>query len=106
MNEHPAPHPRPDAPAVKVALLGCGVVGSQVARLLHEQADDLAARVGAPVELVGVAVRRLGLPRDVDLPDEVLQDPIWERSGRTERGRDACRVGMSRKWRDGSGDAP
>ena len=33
----------------------------------------------------------LGLP-DVDLPDEVLQDPVWERSGRTERGRDACRV--------------
>jgi alpha-glucosidase len=33
----------------------------------------------------------LGMP-DVDLPDEVLQDPIWERSGRTERGRDACRV--------------
>ena len=29
---------------------------------------------------------------DVDLPDEVLQDPIWERSGHTERGRDACRV--------------
>ena len=34
-------------------------VGSQVVRLLHEQADDLAARVGAPFELVGVAVRRL-----------------------------------------------
>jgi alpha-glucosidase len=33
----------------------------------------------------------LGLP-DVDLPDEALQDPIWERSGRTERGRDSCRV--------------
>ena len=33
----------------------------------------------------------LGMP-DVDLPDEALQDPIWERSGRTERGRDACRV--------------
>jgi alpha-glucosidase len=33
----------------------------------------------------------LGLP-DVDLPDSVLQDPIWERSGHTERGRDACRV--------------
>ena len=46
----------------QVALLGCGVVGSQVARLLHEQADDLAARVGAPVELVGIAVRRLGMP--------------------------------------------
>jgi alpha-glucosidase len=35
----------------------------------------------------------LGMP-DVDLPDEVLQDPIWERSGRTIRGRDACRVPM------------
>jgi alpha-glucosidase len=33
----------------------------------------------------------LGLP-DVDLPDEVLQDPVWERSGHTVRGRDACRV--------------
>ena len=27
-----------------------------------------------------------------DLPDEVLQDPVWERSGRSERGRDGCRV--------------
>jgi alpha-glucosidase len=26
------------------------------------------------------------------VPDEALQDPIWERSGRTHRGRDACRV--------------
>jgi homoserine dehydrogenase len=60
--------PRP----VRVALLGCGVVGSQVARLVHEQADDLAARVGAPVELVGIGVRRLGLPRDVDLPAELF----------------------------------
>src|SRR5215472_1626616 len=44
---------------LKVALLGCGVVGSQVARLLSEQATDLAVRVGAPLELVGIAVRRL-----------------------------------------------
>jgi homoserine dehydrogenase len=57
---------------VKVALLGCGVVGSQVARLLQDQAGDLAARVGAPVELVGIAVRRLGLPRDVDLPEDLF----------------------------------
>ncbi|GAC69067.1 glycoside hydrolase family 13 protein [Gordonia soli] len=33
----------------------------------------------------------LGLP-NVDLPDEALQDPVWERSGHTERGRDGCRV--------------
>ena len=65
MNEH---SPKP----VRVALLGCGVVGSQVARLLHEQAGDLAARVGVPVELAGVAVRRLGLARNVDLPEELF----------------------------------
>ncbi|MYR05991.1 DUF3459 domain-containing protein [Gordonia sp. SID5947] len=33
----------------------------------------------------------LGLP-NAELPDEALQDPVWERSGHTERGRDACRV--------------
>ncbi len=36
----------------------------------------------------------LGLPNVDDLPDEVLRDPVWERSGHTERGRDGCRVPM------------
>ncbi len=57
---------------VRVALLGCGVVGSQVARLLTEQADDLVARVGAPLELVGIAVRRIDRSRGVDLPRELF----------------------------------
>src|SRR5687767_6698891 len=60
---------------LKVAVLGCGVVGSQVVRLLHEQAGDLAARVGRPVELVGVAVRRIDAPRDLGegvLPEGLL----------------------------------
>ncbi|GGX79904.1 glycoside hydrolase family 13 protein [Streptomyces anandii] len=34
----------------------------------------------------------LGLPEVEDLPEAVLQDPIWERSGHTDRGRDGCRV--------------
>lgn len=34
----------------------------------------------------------LGLPEVEDLPDEVLQDPKWQRSGHTDRGRDGCRV--------------
>jgi len=34
----------------------------------------------------------LGLPEVVDLPEEVLADPIWERSGHRVRGRDGCRV--------------
>ncbi len=57
---------------LKVAVLGCGSVGSQVVRLLQEQASDLAARVGAPVDLVGVAVRRLDAPREVDVPEGLL----------------------------------
>jgi homoserine dehydrogenase len=48
---------------VRLALLGCGTVGSEVVRLLHAQSADLAARVGAPVELAGIAVRRLGRDR-------------------------------------------
>ncbi|GAA4060477.1 homoserine dehydrogenase [Nonomuraea soli] len=52
---------------LKVALLGCGVVGSQVVKLMREQAGDLAARIGAPLELAGVAVRKLGRKRDVEI---------------------------------------
>ncbi|WP_047871634.1 homoserine dehydrogenase [Nocardiopsis sp. RV163] len=52
--------------AMKVALLGCGVVGSEVVRLVNEQSEELAARVGAPIEIGGIAVRRLGRDRGVD----------------------------------------
>ncbi|NJC73344.1 homoserine dehydrogenase [Planosporangium thailandense] len=52
---------------VRIAVLGCGTVGTEVVRLLHEQAADLTARIGAPLQLVGVAVRRLSRDRG-DLP--------------------------------------
>jgi homoserine dehydrogenase len=52
---------------IRLALLGCGTVGSEVVRLLHRQAEDLTARIGAPLEIVGIAVRRLGRERG-DLP--------------------------------------
>jgi homoserine dehydrogenase len=56
-----------DLPAkkIKVALLGCGVVGSEVVRLLHDHHDDITSRVGASVELVGIAVRRPARVRDL-----------------------------------------
>ncbi|MGA8245753.1 MAG: homoserine dehydrogenase, partial [Nocardioides sp.] len=57
---------------LNIAVLGCGSVGSQVVRLLTEQAGDLAARVGAPVRLVGVGVRRIDAPRDVEVPEGLL----------------------------------
>jgi alpha-glucosidase len=34
----------------------------------------------------------LGLPEVHDLPVDVLDDPVWERSNHTEKGRDGCRV--------------
>ena len=51
------------AAPLRIALLGCGVVGSQVARLLTEQAASLAARAGGPLEIAGIAVRRPGAER-------------------------------------------
>ncbi len=58
--------------SVRIALLGCGVVGSEVARLLDENADELANRVGARLELAGVAVRRLGRDRTTSGVDPSL----------------------------------
>jgi len=43
---------------LRVALLGCGTVGSEVARLVSTQQADLAARIGRPLEIAGIAVRR------------------------------------------------
>lgn len=57
--------------SIRVALLGAGSVGSQVARLLLEHGDELAARIGARIELVGIAVRNLDARRDADLPKEL-----------------------------------
>ena len=54
----------PDPAELTVALLGAGTVGSQVARLLRETADDLAARAGAPLRLVGVGVRDISRQRE------------------------------------------
>jgi homoserine dehydrogenase len=52
---------------LKVALLGCGSVGTEVARLLTTHATELAQRVGTPVRLTGIAVRRLGVDRAPDI---------------------------------------
>ena len=68
---------------LKVALLGCGTVGSMVARLLIEQADDLEARIGRPLELVGIAVRRLELERP-GIDRTLLTDDALSLAGRAD----------------------
>ena len=59
---------------IRVGLLGAGSVGSQVARLLIENREELAKRVGAELELVGIAVRNKSAKRDVELPKELLTE--------------------------------
>lgn len=68
-----------------VTRYGGGEVGVARARAM---AMAMLALPGAVFLYNG---EELGLP-NVDLPDAVLQDPVWERSGHTERGRDGCRV--------------
>ncbi|GAA3767567.1 homoserine dehydrogenase [Microbacterium kribbense] len=57
---------------LRVALLGAGAVGSQVADLLLTHSAELADRAGAELELAGIAVRDVHAPRDVELPAELL----------------------------------
>ena len=73
---------------------GGGPVGLARARAM---AQVMLALPGAVFVYNG---EELGLP-NVDLPDEALRDPVWERSGHTRRGRDASRVPIP--W---EGDAP
>ncbi|MCU1438635.1 MAG: homoserine dehydrogenase [Naasia sp.] len=57
---------------LRIALLGAGSVGAQVASLLLEHGDELAARVGARLTLTGIAVRDLDAPRSAAIPRELL----------------------------------
>ena len=61
---------------VGVAVLGLGNVGSEVVRIIAESAPDLAARIGAPLELRGAAVRRVAADRGV--APELLTDDVDE----------------------------
>lgn len=58
--------------SLRVALLGAGSVGANVASLLLHHADELEARSGARLELVGVGVRDLEAERTPAVPKELL----------------------------------
>ena len=62
------------ASPLSVVLLGGGTVGSAVAQLLVEQAEDLTARIGRPLELKGVAVRDASKPRSGISAELITQD--------------------------------
>ena len=59
---------------IRVGLLGCGTVGSGVVTILDREADDIAARTGARLEIVRVAIRDVGRDRGLPLAPEVFTD--------------------------------
>jgi homoserine dehydrogenase len=61
---------------IGIAVLGLGNVGREVVRIIDESSADLAARIGAPLELRGVAVRQVSGDRTV--PAEMLTDNVEE----------------------------
>ncbi len=95
-----------DSPAPPTWTLSNHDVVRHVTRYGGGELGARRARAMALVQLAlpGVAYlyngEELGLP-NVELPDWALQDPMWERSGRTERGHDGCRVPLP--W---EGDTP
>jgi homoserine dehydrogenase len=60
------------APTVRVALLGCGNVGGALADILLTRQDDIAARTGIHLELVGIAVADATRPRSNTIPKELI----------------------------------
>ncbi|MDX8032995.1 alpha-amylase family glycosyl hydrolase [Lentzea sp. BCCO 10_0856] len=68
-----------------VTRYGGGALGEQRARAMT------LVELALPGVIYLYNGEELGLP-NVELPDWALQDPTWERSGHTERGRDGCRV--------------
>jgi homoserine dehydrogenase len=67
---------------VGVAVLGLGNVGTEVVRIIEESAEDLAARIGAPLVLRGIGVRRVADDRGV--PVGLLTDDIEELTSRED----------------------
>src|SRR3954465_7061592 len=65
-----------DERPVGIAVLGLGNVGSEVVRIIEDSASDLSARIGAPLVLRGVGVRRIAGDRGV--PVEMLSDNVEE----------------------------
>ena len=59
-------------PEIRVGMLGCGTVGTAVARMLHEHGDDVERRADVRVRITRVAVRDASASRTAPLPAEAF----------------------------------
>jgi alpha-glucosidase len=83
----PVGHPRPNG-------IGVGDEQPNAVLGLRRARAATALMLALPGSAYLYQGEELGLPEHTALPDEVRQDPTWERSGGTERGRDGCRIPM------------
>src|SRR5687768_8842922 len=89
---------------VRIGLLGCGTVGGGVIQLLHANAENLAARIGAPIEVARVLVRdpskervpELDRAKVVTNPEELLGDCTIDVFVETMGGLDPARSYVER----------
>jgi alpha-glucosidase len=99
-----------DAVAIRAAIEHALAAGAAVGApptwtLSNHDVPRVPTRLGGERRARAMALVELGLPGpvfvyngeelglpSVELPDEALRDPIWERSGHTRRGRDAHRI--------------
>ena len=73
MSLHPAGSPAtPELPSLRVAVLGAGTVGTEVLRLISQQGEELAHRIGGRLEIAGVAVRDTERDRGEHVPAHLL----------------------------------
>jgi alpha-glucosidase len=77
-----------------VELMGTGPTGEtpDLALGLRRARASALLTLALPGSAYLYQGEELGLPEVEDLPEDLLQDPTWIRSGRTVRGRDGCRV--------------
>ena len=59
---------------IRVGLLGCGTVGTGILRILRDNAADIEARLGVPVEVARIAVSDLTKARDPIVTEDLLTD--------------------------------
>jgi homoserine dehydrogenase len=94
---------------VKIALLGCGTVGGGVLRLLEDNHEFLASRVGAPLEVKHVLVRDLGKERTKECkrewlttdPEKLFGDPAVDLVVEVIGGENPARSYLDRALKSG-----
>jgi alpha-glucosidase len=86
IDPEPVDSPDPNAYATRVR----GRVDLELGT--HRATAALLLLLALPGSVYLYQGEELGLPEVQDLPDAARQDPLWERSGHTDVGRDGCRV--------------